>query len=117
MSIEADNELTGIDRAHLAVWLTEPSFKIVQRILEDEVKKFNINLINAETPAEVVVRHGYAKVSAQIYQGLIDRINEEVMIYTKAVRTTDKPVDATEESLDLGDIASVMEDVPNLLED
>ena len=116
MNIEADIELTGIERAHLAVWLTDPSFKIVQKLLEDEVKKFNISLINAVDPEQVVIRHSYAKVAAQIYLGLINRIQTEVELYTKAPKPSDKPIDPTEESLDLGDIAEAMFDVPNLME-
>jgi hypothetical protein len=116
MNIEAYTELTGIERAHLAVWLTEASFKIVKKLLEDEVKRFNISLINASNPEEVVVRHGYAKVAAQIYQGLINRINEEVMIYTKAPRASDKPIDATESLLDLDAFAEATADLPNLME-
>jgi hypothetical protein len=116
MNIEPGVELTGIERAHLSVWLSDPSFKIVQKLLEDEVKKFNISLINATTPEEVVVRHSYAKVAAQIYLGLINRIQTEVEFYTKSPKPSDKPVDPTEESLDLGDLAEAMADVPNLME-
>jgi hypothetical protein len=116
MNIDADIELTGIERAHLSVWLSDPSYKIVQRLLEDEVKRFNINLINATSPEEVVVCHSYAKVASQIYIGLINRINEEVMLYTKAPKPTDKPIDVTESLLDLDAFAEATADLPNLME-
>jgi hypothetical protein len=116
MNIEADNELTGIERAHLAQWLTEDSFKIVQKLMEDEVKKFSLNLLNASNTEDIIARHNLAKAAAQFYQGFINRISQEVLVYTQSPRSTDKPVDVTAPLLDLDDIAEAMADEPNLME-
>jgi hypothetical protein len=116
MNIDADNELTGIERAHLAQWLTEDSFKIVQKLMEDQIKKFNLDLVNASKTEDIIVKHNLAKSAAQFYQMLIERISQEVLIYTQAPKSTDKPKDVTESILDLDDIAAAMSEVPNLLE-
>jgi hypothetical protein len=116
MGIEANNELTGIERAHLATWLTEDSFPIVQKLMEDEIKKFNLNLINSSKEADIIHNHHLAKAAAAFYQGLINRINQEIFIYRNSTKKGDKPVDATEAVLNLDDIAEVMAHEPNLLE-
>jgi hypothetical protein len=116
MGIEADNELTGIERAHLANWLTEDSFPIVQKLMEDEIKKFNLNLINSRKDEDVIHNHKLAAAAAAFYQGLIKRINQEIFVYRNTPKKGDKPVDATESILNLDDIADAMANQPNLME-
>ena len=116
MGIEADNELTGIERAHLATWTTEESFLIVQRLMEDEIKKFNLNLINSSKQEDIIANHHLAKAAAAFYQGLINRINQEIFVYRNTPKKGDKPVDVTETVLNLDDIAEAMAHEPNLLE-
>jgi hypothetical protein len=116
MTIDADNELTGIERAQLATWLTDASFGIVQRLMEDQVKRFNLDLVNAVKTEDIIQKHNLAKAAAQFYQGFINRINQEVLVYRQTPKSTDKPVDMTAELLDLGEIAEAMANEPNLME-
>ena len=116
MSIDANHELSGIERAHLSVLVTTDGFKIMQKLMEDEVKKFNLLLINASNTDDIIAKHNLAKAAAQFYQGVIDRVNQEVLVYHKAPKSTDKPLDMTSGLLDLGDMADTLADVPNIME-
>lgn len=115
MSIDADVELTGIERAHLAAWIGEESFRIVQRIMEDQVKTFNLDLVNATKTEDILAKHNIAKASAVFYQRFINRLNEEITLYRASPRPNDKPLDITS-NLDLDNIAEAMSAEPNLLD-
>lgn len=123
MSIEADYELDGIERAHLASWITEASFQIAKKLMEDEVKKFNLSLINASDPNDIVQKHNLAKAAAQFYQGFINRLNQEVLMYRSAPKPSDPPLDPTanleldsELNVNLEDLETITSNAPNLLE-
>jgi hypothetical protein len=116
MGIEADYELDDQARAHLAVLVGMDGFKILQHLMEDEVKKFNLKLINASKPEEVIHAHNLAKAASQFYQGVINRLNNEIDFYQHAPKVTDKPVDSTSQVLDLDDAVDLISNLPNLLE-
>jgi hypothetical protein len=106
-----DLQLEHGERAVLAATAATPGFVIMHRIFRSEVDKFLIALINAD-PAnskEVVSRQLLAKAAAQFYQAVTTRINEEVMLYTHAPRADDKPIDITEQVLDIGEVQSFLE--------
>lgn len=115
--IDPDFEITDIERAHLATLTTTDGFKVLQKILEAEVSRFNLALLNtrATNQAEVLSAHNLAQAAAQFYQGVVDRLNKEKLLYEHMPRKNDKPVDATEGLIDLGEVVEQLKDVPNLL--
>ena len=80
--LEIDFELDENDRAVLSSSVKQQGFDILQRIMEDQVRKFNFKLINTNpaNSAEVIANHYLAKAVAQFYTGLIERIERECQI-------------------------------------
>lgn len=116
-SFEPDVQLEYGERSHLAAWAAMPGHQIYHRLARAEVHKFIVHLINADSAnrEEIYSRHLLSKAAAQFYEGLTKRVNNEVYQYTAAPRASDKPVDATENVLDIGEIAERFENFPNLL--
>lgn len=110
-------ELDHNDRMQLAGIYSQPGFQILQRICGSEVDKFYIKLVNTESDdtAGVLAAHKMYKAAAQFYEGLVRRINEEMIQFTGTVVHNDKPEpDVTEGTLDFGEFASKVEDLPNV---
>jgi hypothetical protein len=74
-----DFELDPHQRAVLAGSIGQEWFDIVQRIFEDEVRKFQLLLAN--TPAweedKIYARHVLAQAAGMIYKGVFQRIVEQ----------------------------------------
>lgn len=118
-SFNPELQLDHGERGMLSQLLGMPGYKIMHRIFRSEVDKFFVQLINAN-PAraeDVVTAQLTAKAAAQFYEGVTQRINEEVLQYTGAPRYNETPVDLTEGVLDLGDLAYQMDTYPNLFEE
>lgn len=89
--LKIDKEITGLDidfvlddqdKATLSAYVKQQGFDIIQKILEDCVRKFNFNLLNTN-PAnseQVLANHYMAKVSAMLYTSLMNRIETECQI-------------------------------------
>jgi hypothetical protein len=77
-----DFELDAHQRAVLAGTIGQEWFDIVQKIFEDEVRKFQLLLAN--TPAweedKVFARHALAQAAGMIYKGVFTRIAEQAGI-------------------------------------
>lgn len=118
-SFDPELRLEGVELAHLSVLAAMPGYRVLHRILRSEVDKFIISLINADgsDDAEILARHRLAKAASQFYQGATDRINEIIMHYRSAAAVDMKPVDVTENVLDLGDIERTAQQLPNLFEE
>lgn len=101
-----DLELNGIDRAHLNVLVTMEGFKVLQNIMESEVEKFKVALLNANPSKhdEVIAAHQLAKAAAMFYAGVVKRLNSELELYRNSPKASDKPIDATEGLIDLGEV-------------
>jgi hypothetical protein len=110
-----DIHLNAGEQAALTQTAGTPGYTILHRILRAEVDRFVLNLINADAADEkdVYAKHLLAKSAAQFYQGVTERINEEVLQYTSAHRRVGKPQDVTESLLDIGEPASEQEDLEN----
>lgn len=110
-----DPELTleHTDRAHLVAVSTMEGYKVIHRICRAEVDKFIVASINANdaNEKEVIAAHRLAKAAAQVYQGITNRINSEIALYIHSSHTDDKPVDATEGLLDLGELADQLPEI------
>lgn len=80
--LQIDITLSEQDRLMLSTYVRTQAFDIMQTIMEDQVNKFNMRLINTAVnkPSDVIANHSLAKGVAQFYQGLMDRIEEECQI-------------------------------------
>lgn len=116
-TFEPEIELTDLERTELVQVTSLPGFKVIHKILRNQVDKLALHLIN--TPAgdkdEVYGRFLQSKTAAQIYQGASDRINAEIASYIASRGSGGVEGDSTESSLDIGEVASKVEDLPNLL--
>lgn len=103
-------QLDPTDRAHLVQIATSEGFRVLQRIMKAEVDKFVLAQINADpsNEAEVLAAHRMAKAAAQFYQGMTNRINEELLQFNHIARANDVPIDATEQLLDLGNLVEAV---------
>lgn len=80
--IDVEVELSEQERGILTAVIKQDGFNILQRLMEDQVRKFNLKLIN--TPASdneaVLANHSLAKAVAQFYVGFMRRIEQECEI-------------------------------------
>jgi hypothetical protein len=80
--LDIELELTEDERGVLAASVKQRGFEIMQRIMEDQVRKFNFKLLDTD-PAkqdEVIAAHYIAKGVAQFYTALIEKIESECQI-------------------------------------
>lgn len=107
------------DRGHLVQMAAMPGYRVLHQIFRSEVDKFVVELINASPaePKSVVAAQMMAKVAAMFYEGITNRINEEVVQYSGAVDNRSQPVDPTEGLLDMGQVEKAFAGIPNLLEE
>lgn len=108
-----DYQLERVEQAALASVVPTDGFRVIHRIMKSEVDKFVVRMINTDPANEktVIAAHLLSKAAAQFYQGVINRINEEITIYHHAPKASDKPVDITEGLIDLGEAVS---NLPNI---
>jgi len=89
--LKVTNELKGLDielvltddeRGILAASVKQRGFEIMQRIMEDQVRKFNFKLLdtNPSKQEEVLAAHFIAKGVAQFYTALMEKIEYECQI-------------------------------------
>jgi len=80
--LDVELELDDTEKSVLASFVKQRGFDIIQKIMEDQVRKFNFKLINSSgaDSAEVCANHLLAKAVAQFYVGLMHRINVECSI-------------------------------------
>lgn len=74
--------LDDAERGILSSSVKQQGFDILQKLMEDQVRKFNLKLINTN-PADsdmVLANHYLAKAVAQFYAGLMERIEQECQI-------------------------------------
>jgi hypothetical protein len=89
-------QLDNGQRAILAAYVHTEGFEILKQLWEDEVRKYNTRLLNTSPADEphVIANHYCAKVAAQMYQGWIDRLNQEIEFHAysiSGVGTPDNP--------------------------
>src|ERR1035437_10922540 len=80
--LDIELQLDETDRGILSSSVKQQGFDILQKIMEDQVRKFNLKLINTNpaASAQVLANHYLAKAVAQFYAGLIERIESECQI-------------------------------------
>ena len=87
--LDIDLELTDDERGVLAASVKQRGFEIMQRIMEDQVRKFNFKLLdtNPAKQDEVLAAHFIAKGVAQFYTSLMAKIEDECQIFVHGHRT------------------------------
>lgn len=80
--IDIDIELTDAERALLSSFIKQEGFDILQRILEDIVRKFNLRLLctSAAKPELVLANHNQAQAMGQLYTSFVERLAVECQI-------------------------------------
>lgn len=76
--LDIELQLDEQDVATLSAFVKQQGFDVMQKIMEDCVRKFNFKLLNTN-PAnkeEVLAAHYLAKSVAMFYTSLMDRINQ-----------------------------------------
>ncbi len=70
------------DKAVLSAFVKQQGFDIIQKIMEDIVRKFNFKLLdtNPADEKEVLANHYLAKSVAMFYTSLINRIELECKV-------------------------------------
>lgn len=104
MAIDPEYQLDDQERAYVAMLKSDtPAFAALTKIFESEIAKFHVSLINSKTDEEVLTNHKLEKAASQFYVQVLNRINSEIEQHYNTPRVTDKPVDATEGLIDLGE--------------
>jgi hypothetical protein len=80
--LDIELRLDDQDRSLLSSYVKQQGFDILQKLMEDQVRKFNFKLLNTDPADErkVLAAHYLAKAVAQFYQGLIERLEQELQI-------------------------------------
>ena len=76
--IDVDITLTETERSLLAAYVKTEGFDVLQRIMEDTVKSYNVRLTNTDPtkPEDVLVNHRLANAVGGFYTSLIARFKE-----------------------------------------
>jgi hypothetical protein len=80
--LEVDLELTPAQQAILSSFVRSPGFDLLQKLMEDQVRKFNLKLINTDLAdkEQAYANLCQAKTVAQFYMGLMQRLESELQI-------------------------------------
>jgi hypothetical protein len=80
--LELDLELTPAEQAILSSYVRSPGFDLLQKLMEDQVRKFNLKLINTNISdtKSIIANFSQAKTVAQFYMGLMERLESELQI-------------------------------------
>ena len=80
--VDVDIVLTETERSLLAAYVKTEAFDVLQRLMEDSVKSYNVRLTNTDpTDTEsVLVNHRMANAVGGFYTSLISRLKEELAV-------------------------------------
>jgi hypothetical protein len=103
--VDPELQLSHVQRSHLQVLVTSEGWRILQNMMEAEVERFKVALINVKAgdTAALVENHAMTKAAAMFTVGLINRINDELALYRSESSSQKVLDDPTEQNLDLGD--------------
>lgn len=96
MSIDIAFKLNENDRLLMSSHVKQEGFHLTQKLMEDEIRKLNVYLLNADTAEDAVIlaRFRTAKAAAMFYAGFLQRLREEISIHVNSVSgvgTMDNP--------------------------
>jgi hypothetical protein len=91
--IDVDIVLTETERSLLAAYVKTEAFDVLQRLMEDSVKSYNVRLTNTDpTDTEsVLVNHRMANAVGGFYTSLISRLKEELQVENYNNRARNEP--------------------------
>lgn len=80
--IEIEISLTPEEALILSATVKTQAFDILQKLMEDQVRKFNLKLINTPGTDQkaILANFAVAKAVTQFYAGLMSRLEEELNI-------------------------------------
>lgn len=99
--LEIDITLSEQEKAILAAYAKSEPFDIMQRLMESQVRKFNLRLINsnASDEKEILANFYRAKAVTQFYAGFMERLQNELEIEANNrsnIGTMENPENSTE---------------------
>jgi len=76
-------------RMIIAGYIHTEGFILIQRMIEDEIKLLNQKLVNTDptNAKEVLTNHLRVQIAGSIYQGLLQRIKEEITVAESTAST------------------------------
>ena len=80
--LDINFKLSDQDRSLLLAWVKQDVFNLLQRLMEEEIRRLNVRLINtdaADTKA-IIANHQIAKAAGMFYAGFIQRLIDELDI-------------------------------------
>ncbi len=92
--VNVEFTLDSRQRGVLKVFTQQEGWDLIQRLILNVVHDFNAVAANAEKDEDVIRTHRNAKAAAQIYTGLMERIEHELNIEAtvNSVGTPDNPI-------------------------
>lgn len=95
-------ELTEEEIASMGGIISHPGFQAYQKVWRHIVSLFAVKAMNTEQSDRdlVLARHNAARVAAQLYQGVTNRVNQEINDFIQS-RPSERPVESAP-NLDLG---------------
>ena len=78
--VNVEFEMDSRQRGVLKVFTQQEGWDVMQRLMLNVIHDFNAIAGNAEKDEDVIRTHRNAKVAAQFYTGLMERINYELNI-------------------------------------
>lgn len=93
MPVDPEYELTQEERTALVAYGVQ-AFSVIKKIMEGEVAKFNVALLNCKVTEqnEILAAHTLAKAAAQFCVQVINRVNTEVYNFQHAQDATKEQV-------------------------
>ena len=92
--VNVEFTLDSRQRGVLKVFTQQEGWDLMQRLILNVIHDFNAVAANAEKDEDVIRTHRTAKAAAQIYTGLMERIEHELNIEAtvSSVGTPDNPI-------------------------
>jgi hypothetical protein len=82
-SVNVSFSLDSRQRQVLSAFIQQEGWDIMQKLMESEVREFNVAVANTPVskPDDVLAKHKVAVAASQFYQGLINRVREELGLH------------------------------------
>lgn len=115
--IDPDFDLTPVERSDLAMVFGSKGWQVVHKICLAIVEQFRVDLDNADPSNrnEVMAKHSLSKAASVVVDKLVQRIASEAAIFGE-IRKNSAPQESAID-LEMDDIKSMTEGLPNLLGD
>ncbi len=89
IGLEPESVMDNRQRMIIANYVHTEGFVILQRIMEDEIKRLNRKLVNTDhsNTDEVLSNHALVKAAGMFYEGVLQRIKGEITIVNSETST------------------------------